>query len=77
MVNVLKFQTLLSCRSTTKVLAIRALNHKMLVRNQIANRKDPDQDKKQSDLGLHYLSIPFDMVISVRNFRTLMSWYPA
>ena len=71
-INVLKFLTLFSCRFTNKMLAIRALNHKMLV-----NREDPVQDKKQSDLGLHSLSIPFDMVISVRNFRTLMSRDPA
>ena len=47
----------------------------MLVR--IANREDPDQtassDEKQSDLGLHCLSMPFffaDNYNSVLNFRT-------
>ena len=43
------------------MLVISAGTHEMLVR--IVNREDPDQTaldfKKQSDLGLHCLSLPF------------------
>ena len=46
------------------MLVIRAGIHKMHVR--IAYREDPD--KKQSDLGLHCLPMPFET--SFRNFRS-------
>ena len=44
--------------------------HKMLVRK--ANREDPQQTvlKKQSDLGLPFLTKPFCQVTSVQNFGT-------
>ena len=49
--------------------------HKMLVKT--ANSEEPDQTasseavlKKQSDLGLHCLSRPFDGQLAFRNFRT-------
>ena len=41
---------------------------------RIANREDPDQ-KKQSDLDLHYLSRPFQQVTTVQNFRTITIVY--
>ena len=48
-VNVLKFQTLLDL-FLNKMLVIRAGIHNMP--DRIADREDPDQMKKQSDLGL-------------------------
>ena len=39
----------------------------MLLR--IANREDPDQMKKQSDLGLPCLSRPLLQATTVQNFR--------
>ena len=37
---------------------------------RIANREDPDQTKKQSDLGLRCLSCPWWQATIVQNFRT-------
>ena len=51
---------------SNKMLVRRTGIDKMLVR--IANRKDLLQ--KQSDLGLHCLSMPFWKANSVRNFTT-------
>ena len=53
---------------SNKMLMFRAGIYKILVR--IANRGDPDQIKKQSDLGLRCLSRPFKQAAGVRNFRT-------
>ena len=50
------------------MMVIKAGNCKLLVR--IANREDPDQSKKQSDLGLRCLLRPVWQVTSVQNFRT-------
>ena len=56
---------------SNKMFNFRAGFHKMLVR--MANREKTLIRlllKKQSDLGLHYLSRPFWQATSFRNFRT-------
>ena len=55
---------------SNKMLVFMAGTHKMLVK--ITNREDLIRLllQKQSDLGMHYLSMPFWQTSNVRNFRT-------
>ena len=55
------------------MFVFRAGIHKVLVR--IANREDPDQMKKQSDLGLRSLSRPFWLATSVEILEHLPSLF--